>query len=111
MFSGCGSGRCRYTTATETGWHSEYAEHDARYEPTIGEQAVEDSDRVAESARVAGYRAGAENHHVRVEVSDYRREVPRLLSTLLSEGIHVYSAQVQEPSLEEVFLKLMGEEV
>ncbi len=74
-------------------------------------EAVEDTDRVAESARMAGYRAGAENHHVRVEVSDYRREVPRLLSTLLSEGIHIYSAQVQEPSLEEVFLKLMGEEV
>lgn len=73
-------------------------------------EAIDDAERVAGAAHAAGYVARIDGHHVRVEVADYRHEVPRLLSALLSEGIQVYSAQVQEPSLEEVFLKLMGEQ-
>ena len=59
--------------------------------------------------QAAGYLAQADGHKVRVEVADYKREVPRLLSTLLGAGIQVYGAQVQEPSLEEIFLKMLGE--
>ena len=74
-------------------------------------ETVEDAAQVAQAVRSAGYRARAEGHKVRVEVADYRREVPRLLSTLLSAGIRVYGAQVQEPSLEEIFLRILGEDV
>ena len=73
-------------------------------------EAVEDAEQVAEAVRSAGYGARAEGHRVRVEVADYTREVPRLLSTLLSAGIQVYGAQVQEPSLEEIFLRILGED-
>ncbi len=73
-------------------------------------ETVEDAEQVAEAVRAAGYRARAGGHRVRVEVEDYRREVPRLLSTLLCAGIQVYGAQVQEPSLEEIFLRILGED-
>ncbi len=73
-------------------------------------ETVEDPDLVTEAVRAAGYLARADGHKVRVEVADYMREVPRLLSTLLGAGIRVYGAQVQEPSLEEIFLRILGEE-
>lgn len=72
-------------------------------------EAVDDPERVADIVRSAGYRASIEGRHVKVDVAEYRREVPELLSRLLDAGIQVYGAQVQEPSLEEVFLRLMGE--
>ena len=72
-------------------------------------ETVEDAEQVVEAVRASGHRAQADGHRVRVEVADYRREVPRLLSTLLGAGIQVYGAQVQEPSLEEIFLRVMGD--
>lgn len=72
-------------------------------------ETVEDPAQVAAAVRAAGYLAQADGHRVRVEVADYRREVPRLLSTLLGAGIQVYGAQVQEPSLEEIFLRMLGD--
>ncbi|HEX2988076.1 MAG TPA: DUF4162 domain-containing protein, partial [Chloroflexota bacterium] len=72
-------------------------------------EAADDPERVAEMVRLEGHSASVDSRHVRVDVSDYRREVPKLLAKLLAAGIQVYGAQVQEPSLEEVFLRLMGE--
>jgi ABC-type multidrug transport system ATPase subunit len=75
-------------------------------------EVVEGSERVVGLLVSAGYRAESDGSRVRVvDISDYRREVPRLLSHLLSQGIQVYGAQVQEPSLEEIFLRLIGEPV
>jgi ABC-2 type transport system ATP-binding protein len=82
----------------------------ARFARHLDLEAVEDAERVAALVQAAGYRARIDGHLVRVEVSAYKDEVPRLLSALLSSGIRVYGAQVQEPSLEEIFLRMFGEE-
>jgi ABC-2 type transport system ATP-binding protein len=72
-------------------------------------EAVEEAARVVELLQAEGYRAEAENGHLRVEVADHKREVPRLLSTLLTRGVQVYGAHVQEPSLEQILLTLVGD--
>ncbi len=74
-------------------------------------ETVDGPERVVLAVEAAGYRARIDGSRVRVEVSDYRKEVPGLLTRLLSQGIQVYGAHVQEPSLEEIFLRLLGEEV
>jgi ABC-2 type transport system ATP-binding protein len=65
--------------------------------------AVEEAGDLVAAVAAAGHRAEADGDRVRVEVTNYRQEVPCLLSALLSQGVHIYGAQVQEPTLEEIF--------
>jgi ABC-2 type transport system ATP-binding protein len=73
-------------------------------------ESVDGQEHAVRLLEAAGYRASMDGARLRVVVSDYKREVPALLSKLLGEGIQLYGAHVQEPSLEEIFLRLMGEE-
>jgi ABC-2 type transport system ATP-binding protein len=72
-------------------------------------EAVEPPERVAAAIRATGSSARIAGDVVRVPVVDYRREVPTLLASLLGAGLHVYGARVHEPSLEDIFLRLLGE--
>ena len=70
--------------------------------------AMEGVDSVIARLTPAGYQVTSDHEGARVEVTDYRRQVPEILRLLLGAGLHVYSARVEEPSLEEIFLKALG---
>lgn len=71
-------------------------------------EAAEGAECVANLLASAGYEVIGEHDGVQVEVTDYRNQVPRMLRLLLDAGVHVYSARLEEPSLEEIFLKALG---
>lgn len=70
--------------------------------------ATEPLEKISRLLSDLGYRAELNGSAVRVPVTDYHAQVPLILQHLLSAGVHVYSAQVEEPSLEEMFLTLVG---
>lgn len=71
-------------------------------------EAMEGAESVTAKLAPAGYQLASDHEGTRVEVTDYRRQVPEILRLLLGAGLHVYSARVEEPSLEEIFLKALG---
>ena len=75
-------------------------------------EVVDSSERVAGLLVLAGYRAEPDGSRVRVvDISDTGARCLVFSRCSSPEGIQVYGVQVQEPSLEEIFLRLMGEEV
>lgn len=71
-------------------------------------EAMEGVESVITRLTPAGYQVTSDHEGARVEVTDFRRQVPEILRLLLGAGLHVYSARVEEPSLEEIFLKALG---
>lgn len=80
-----------------------------RFSRSVAIKATEPVKQVAGLVSQLGYETQATDSTVRVPVTDYQQQVPAILQHLLSAGIHVYSAEVEQPSLEEMFLTLVGE--
>jgi len=47
-------------------------------------------------------------NYVRIPVEDPRKELPRIIDVLLKSGSEIRLVRVEEPTLEDVFLKLTG---
>jgi ABC-2 type transport system ATP-binding protein len=71
-------------------------------------EAIEGDERVIATLKAGGYQVAEDHEGVRVTVTDYRHEMPEILRLLLNADVHVYSAKVEEASLEEIFLKALG---
>lgn len=71
-------------------------------------ETVESEEQVVSVLAAAGYQVVGNQEGVKVAVTDYRRQVPEMLRLLLNAGLQVYSARLEEPGLEEIFLKALG---
>lgn len=82
----------------------------SRFSRFVSIKANEPQSQVAGVVSRIGFQPEITDGVVRVPVGDYRAEVPRMLEGLLTSGIHVYSAELEQSSLEEMFLSLVGGE-
>jgi ABC-2 type transport system ATP-binding protein len=82
----------------------------SRFSRFVSLRSIEPQAKVAGIVSGMGFEPVTTDGVVRVPVTDYREQVPRMLEALLTSGVHVYSAQLEEPSLEEMFLTLVGGE-
>jgi ABC-2 type transport system ATP-binding protein len=80
----------------------------SRFSRFVAIKAIEPQAKVAGVISGIGFEPLTVDGSVRVPVTDYREQVPRMLEALMTSGVHVYSAQLEEPSLEEMFLSLVG---
>jgi ABC-2 type transport system ATP-binding protein len=80
----------------------------SRFTRGLAIEAVEGPETIAACLRPAGYTVTLDHQIVRTQIADYQREVPKILRLLLDAGLQVYSAAVEEPSLEEIFLNTLG---
>ena len=69
-----------------------------------------DPREASEALRVGGFEAYVYGDDVvRVYSASPREEVPKLVSSLYSDGVYVRSLNIIEPTLEDVFIRLTGE--
>lgn len=71
-------------------------------------EATEGEASLSMPLQAAGYQVSSDHEGVKVAVTDYGSQVPAILRLLLDAGVHVYSARLEEPSLEEIFMKALG---
>ncbi len=79
-----------------------------RIQPVLMLRAVQGPERLAEVLAARGCESVREEDAVRVHVEDPEAQAPELLRGLLAEGIDVFECRLVMPSLEELFLDVVG---
>lgn len=79
-----------------------------RIQPVLVLRAAEGPERLAEGLAGWGRTCRREGDAVHLTVADAAREGPEVLRRLLGAGLNVYECRVMTPSLEELFLDVMG---
>ena len=88
--------------------HERIATLRERIQPMLALRAAQGPERLVEGLVVLGRAPQREGDAVRVAVADAAREAPELLRRLLGAGLDVYECRVVTPSLEELFLHIIG---
>lgn len=79
-----------------------------RIQPMLALRAGQGPERLMEGLVALGRVPRREGEAVQVPVADAAREAPEVLRRLLSAGLEVYECRVVTPSLEELFLDIIG---
>jgi ABC-2 type transport system ATP-binding protein len=88
--------------------HESIAKLRQRAQPQVVLAAVEGSDRLVAALQQLRQPATLIDGEVRLSLDDPRRAVPDLLRALLAANINVYECHTLTPSLEDVFLEIVG---
>jgi ABC-2 type transport system ATP-binding protein len=70
--------------------------------------ATQGPQRLIQELAGLGYTPHTSNQEVRIAVADPQRDVPRVLRELLAAGLDVYECHAHRPSLEDLFLEIVG---
>ena len=79
-----------------------------RIQPMLSLRAVQGPERLAQALESLGRTCRREGEAMLVPVVDVAREAPEVLRRLLSTGMEVFECRVVTPSLEELFLDIIG---
>jgi ABC-type multidrug transport system ATPase subunit len=79
-----------------------------RIQPVLVLRAAQGPERLAEVLAARGCQSVREEDAVRVHVEEPEARVPELLRGLLAEGVDVYECRLVKPSLEDLFLDVVG---
>jgi ABC-2 type transport system ATP-binding protein len=88
--------------------HERIATLRQRIQPVLVLRAAEGPERLVEALTAQGHVPSREEDAVRVHVKDAVAEAPELLRRLLASGLKVYECRVVTPSLEDLFLDVVG---
>ncbi len=88
--------------------HERIATLRQRIQPMLVLRATCGPERLAEALVAHGRTPRREEDAVRVQVADAAAEAPELLRRLLASGLDIYECRVVTPSLEELFLEVVG---
>jgi ABC-2 type transport system ATP-binding protein len=88
--------------------HERIAALRGRIQPVLVLRAAEGPERLAEALASLGCTALREQEAVHVHVADPVAEAPELLRRLLAAGVNVYECRVATPSLEDLFVDIVG---
>jgi len=88
--------------------HERIATLRQRIQPVLVLRAAEGPERLVEALTAQGHVPSREEEGVRVHVKDAVAEAPELLRRLLASGLNVYECRVVTPSLEDLFLDVVG---
>ncbi len=88
--------------------HERIATLRQRIQPVLVLRAAEGPERLAEALTAQGRSSTREEDAVRVHVADAVAQAPELLRRLLAAGLNVYECRVVTPSLEDLFLDVVG---
>jgi ABC-type uncharacterized transport system ATPase subunit len=69
---------------------------------------VRQSDEAMRYLKQSGWAVESQNGHVKVVVHSHA-DVAAINTALVQQGMHVYHLSLQQPSLEDLFLKMTGE--
>lgn len=90
--------------------HERIATLRRRAQPRVLIAAVEGQQRLGAELTQRGYAPQPMNGGVSIALADAPHHVPDLLRALLADGINVYECHTVAPSLEDVFLSIVGAE-
>jgi ABC-2 type transport system ATP-binding protein len=79
-----------------------------RTQPHVELAAVEGTEPLMHSLRSRGFVPEVRDGAVRIRLAEPRKQTPALLRDLLADGLQVYECHVITPSLEDVFLEIVG---
>ena len=79
-----------------------------RIQPLLVLRAAEGPERLLQALTSLGRAPVCEEDQVRVHVAEPMTEAPELLRQLLAAGLNVYECRVSTPSLEDLFLDIVG---
>ena len=88
--------------------HERIATLRQRIQPVLVLRATAGPERLAKALSALGRTPTREEEAVHVHVADAATEAPELLRRLLSSGLDVYECRVMTPSLEDLFLDVVG---
>jgi ABC-2 type transport system ATP-binding protein len=88
--------------------HERIATLRQRIQPVLVLRAAGGPERLVEALTARGLIPSREEDAVRVHVKDAVAEAPALLRQLLTAGLDVYECRIVTPSLEELFLDVVG---
>jgi len=88
--------------------HERIAELQQRTHPHVLLAAVQGPALLLQTLQQIGYTPQLEDGQVRISLAEPQQTVPDLLRTLLGSGLDVYESRVRRPSLEDVFLQVVG---
>jgi ABC-2 type transport system ATP-binding protein len=80
----------------------------ARVTPRVTLAAAQGPKELAAALAARGHSPLIEDGEVRLALADPRTQVPPLLRELLAAGMDVYESRVLQPSLEDLFLEIVG---
>jgi ABC-2 type transport system ATP-binding protein len=88
--------------------HDSIAALRQRTQPQLTLAAAEGAQPLTEALRRLGYSAQPDGAGVSISLSDPQRRAPELLRALLASGLNVYECHSVAPSLEDLFLEIVG---
>ncbi|QRN98611.1 ABC transporter ATP-binding protein [Archangium violaceum] len=88
--------------------HERIATLRQRIQPVLVLRAAQGPERLLQALSARGISPTREEDAVRVHVADAVARAPELLRGLLAEGMDVYECRVVTPSLEDLFLEVVG---
>lgn len=88
--------------------HERIATLRQRIQPVLVLRAAQGPERLMEALAARGHVPSREEDAVRVHVADAVTQAPELLRQLLTTGLEVYECRVVTPSLEDLFLDVVG---
>jgi ABC-2 type transport system ATP-binding protein len=90
--------------------HERVAELRKRIMPRVELAATQGNTRLAAELGRRGYQPEVADDHVSIPLADPQGQVPVLLRELLAAGIDVFECHTRVPSLEDMFLQIVGEQ-
>ena len=88
--------------------HEPLARLRERVQPQVELAAVEGPHQLMEELSRLGHAAQLHGAGVRLAIGEPQQHVPRLLQALLANGLRVYECHIAMPSLEDLFLDIVG---